>query len=173
MYGNYSPRTGTTSSWFTMWMFLLLAWLGFTYLYIWATLVPGHPDGRACSVLRFPHTPIHIVSRTPREARTARTPRPTRTTWPHAGTARAPSASHAHACEDRLHHAGGAPAVAAGGYGKWVPLQHVQHQIYLCNIQMKNLQHMSETLAKQLKTLEKPLQTYAVSWSRHVIYLDT
>jgi hypothetical protein len=38
------------------------------------------------------------------------------------------------------------PATAAGGYDKWVLLQHVQHQIYFCNIQMKHLQHTSETV---------------------------
>jgi hypothetical protein len=38
-----------------------------------------------------------------------------------------------------------APAAVAGDYSRWVPLQHVQHQMYFCNIQMKHLQHEFET----------------------------
>jgi hypothetical protein len=52
---------------------------------------------------------------------------------------------------------GGALAAVTGGYGRWVLLQHVQHSIYFCNIQIKHLQHTSETaetLAKTQKKLE-------------------
>ena len=57
----------------------------------------------------------------------------------------------------------GAPAASAGSSNRWVSLQHVQHQIYSCSIQMKYLQHTSETVVtqhtsetfvKRLKTLE-------------------
>jgi hypothetical protein len=56
---------------------------------------------------------------------------------------------------------GSAPAAEAGGCGRWVFLQHVQHQIYFCNIQintcnirlkqLKHLQYKSEILAKHKK----------------------
>jgi hypothetical protein len=42
----------------------------------------------------------------------------------------------------RMH---GALATKAGDSGTWVSLQHVQHQIYFCNIQIKQSQHTSET----------------------------
>jgi hypothetical protein len=38
-------------------------------------------------------------------------------------------------------HAWRQSTAAAGGYNKWVILQHVLHQIYFCNIQMKHLQY--------------------------------
>jgi hypothetical protein len=37
------------------------------------------------------------------------------------------------------------PTATAGGCGKWISLQHMQHQIYFYNIQMKHLQYTSKT----------------------------
>jgi hypothetical protein len=87
----------------------------------------------------------------------------------HAGILPVPAPAASHARFTREPH--GALAATADGSDRWVPLQHMQHPIYFCNIQVKHLQHMSETLVKRLKTLEsrckhmqhpdKTLATYA------------
>jgi hypothetical protein len=51
---------------------------------------------------------------------------------------------HLPASEARMVTHGGAQAAIADG-GRWVLLQHMRHLIYFCNIQMKHLQHTSET----------------------------
>ena len=39
--------------------------------------------------------------------------------------------------------AGGTPTAVCS---RWIPLQHVQDEIYFCNIKMKHVQHMYETV---------------------------
>jgi hypothetical protein len=140
------------------------------YAFQWAWLAPGrpdagalysilhvstcmqeHPSGRLCPLCflhphacaPLPPSPLHHAPRTPRPC------------------------LHPSPLPTPMHDT---PAAGAGGCSRRVLLQHVQHQIYFCNIYMKHLQHTPETseilpkhliaIAKHMKHSEETLARY-------------
>ena len=103
-------------------------------------LAPGHPNSHAYTL--FPRPTWARATRTSPDRLTRR--------WDRSRSSASPVRTFAPAWQ--------CPSSCNRCCGRGIPLQHVRHQIYFCNIQMKHLQHMletAETLAKHLKTLEK------------------